>query len=219
MFALNWAIRTGQYSTLVSLDTNLRDQSMRASAILSGASLNLVKKNPEAYALMLDRRLSNSRIFDVQVNAKEIADLLLAEEEFWGSTPALVVVDNVSNIVKDTSYEAFRSVFIELQKVARLRDTVVLALHHVTRDAAKDGRLTLHSGQYSGEQEAEIVLGLWRSGQDKLNVSVLKNRNGRADPHGGLVFPLSIEDSMRIGWGEANDGNAGIQQRPVLETR
>jgi hypothetical protein len=102
-------------------------------------------------------------MYDLTMRIQDINDLVLAETEYWGQTPGLVVVDNVANLVDEMSYEKFRSAFIGLQKVARLRGTVVVALHHVKRDSSS-GRLSLHSGSYAGEQESEVVLGLWRPG-------------------------------------------------------
>lgn len=213
LIALNWAVQMRNLpSVVVSLDTDARTQAMRAAGIVGNVPVEQVRQNPAAWSVFLSRRLKHCRMYDIGMTVKDLNDLLISEQQFWGQPPGLLVVDNVSNVVRDTSYESYRNVFIELQKVARMRDCVVLALHHVRRDAARGGALALHAGQYAGEQEAEIVLGLWRQAADSdtLNVGVLKNRNGSADPMGGIYYPLTLDKrTMRMDKGAAN-GSAGF---------
>lgn len=198
VISLNWALLSDYPSVVISLDTDVHTQAVRAASILSGKNQEIVKNNPKAFSLYLKRQLVHCHIYDISLRTKDINDLLIAEEEYWGEPPAFVVVDNVANIVPEVSYEAYRMVFIELQKVARMRDTFILALHHISKGGSKNNRLHLHSGQYAGEQEAEMVLGLWRSDRG-IEVGVLKNRNGIADPDGGLSYPVRLDgNNMRI---------------------
>lgn len=192
LFGLNWALRVPELSVLVSLDTDMPTQALRACSIMSGYSSESILERPEAWARYLERQNMRCRMYDLSVTVKDINDIVIAETEFWGETPGLVIVDNVSNLVTEMSYEQFRGAFIGLQKVARLRGTVVVALHHVTRSAAS-GPLSLHSGSFAGEQESEVVLGLWRSENPKyVDVGVLKNRNGMADPSGALYTQIAL---------------------------
>ena len=191
LFGLNWCLNVPELSVLVSLDTDMPTQALRACSILTGVKSTAVLERPDAWARVLERKNLRCRMYDITMTVKDINDLVVAETEYWGQTPGLVVVDNVANMVSEMSYEAFRAAFIGLQKVARLRSTVVVALHHVKRDSSS-GRLSLHSGSFAGEQESEVVLGLWRSGGGGLDVGVLKNRNGMADPSGEISYPLSL---------------------------
>lgn len=207
LWALNLCLSVNAPSVLVSLDTDMTTQAIRACSILSGAPRRSVESQPEAWAQYIERKNLLCRMYDLQLKPQEMNDLVIAETEYWGVAPALVVVDNVANVVRETSYEAYRTVFSELQKVARLRGTVVVALHHVKRDS-HSGKLSLHSGQYSGEQEAELVLGLWRSQPHILEVGILKNRNGMADPEGNYAYPLSL-DMKTLRLSEVADGIPG----------
>lgn len=193
MFALNWCLNVPELSVLVSLDTDMPTQALRACSILANVPAATVLKHPDRWAQYLEKKNLRCRMYDLTMTPKELNDLVVAETEYWGQVPGLVVVDNIANMVSDLNYEAFRGAFIGLQKVARLRGTVVVALHHVKRDSSS-GNLKLHSGSYAGEQESEIVLGLWRS-TGSLDVGVLKNRNGPADPTGGLSYSLSMSTS------------------------
>jgi len=191
LFGLNWCLGIEQPSLLLSLDTDMPTQAARACSILAGVPQERVVGQPEVWAQYLDRKNLTCRMYDLALGTKELNELVLAEEEYWGVAPPLVIVDNVSNVVKDVGYDAYRSTFIGLQKVARLRKVGVVALHHVKRDSVV-GQLSMHSGQYSGEQEAEVVLGLWRV-CDALHVGVLKNRNGPSDPSGGLSYKFTLD--------------------------
>lgn len=190
LFALNWCLGISQPSLLISLDTDMATQATRAATILSGAPFTSITARPEAWAQYLDRKNLLCRMYDLSMTPRDLQDIVEAEKEYWGIAPGLVVVDNVSNVVRESGYEAYRTTFIGLQKVARIKGCAVVALHHVKRDSST-GPLSLHSGQYSGEQEAEVVLGLWRTPQG-LAVGTLKNRNGPSDPSGAFFHTLSL---------------------------
>lgn len=197
LFGLNWCLGTDEPSVLLSLDTDMTTQAARACSILTGVTQKRVSKHPEVWAQYLDKKNLRCRMYDLNLDTEGLRDLVVAEEEYWGAAPGIVVVDNVSNVVRDMGYEAYRSTFLGLQKVARIKGCVVVALHHVKRDSSS-GPLSLHSGQYSGEQEAEIVLGLWRSYRG-VEVGILKNRNGPSDPSGGLSYPLVLSsETLRM---------------------
>lgn len=201
-FALNWALRSGEPSSFLSLDTDLRTQAARTAAMHAGVSVSEVMAKPEQWSLYLERQAQNLRMYDLTIGTKELMDLVLAEKQYWGKSPSLLVVDNVSNLLKTATYDEYRTIFIDLHKIARRGDTCVVALHHTRRDEV--GALSLHSGQYGGEQEAEIVVGLWRReqpglmdelGHRSIRVGVLKNRNGIADTTTDLMF---YADTMRL---------------------
>jgi RecA-family ATPase len=154
--------------------------------------------------------LKKVRIYDLTLDTKDLMDLVLSERQYWGRSPGLLVVDNVSDMVRETNYEEFEQVFIDLKKIARKGETHVLALHHTRRTTAGKP-MTQHSGMYGGERGAELVLGLDQQVDDTsssagtlikmgqlsryLNVHVLKNRNGNS----GQTVPLAFyPDTMRI---------------------
>lgn len=197
--SLNWCLGIPEPSLLVSLDTDLTTQAIRAAAIDSGNSMAHVKQDPKAWALYLNRKAERVRAYDLNLGARDLLGLIRAEEEFWGSPPALTVVDNISNMVREGDYQEYRKLFVDLHRTARMGDTFVLALHHVNRGPAPGQPLKMTDGQFSGEQEAEMVLGLWSKSEDLLNVSILKNRQGRADPAGSLYATLRFDkNNMQI---------------------
>lgn len=193
--ALNWCLGIQSPSLLVSLDTDLTTQGIRAAAIESGRPMDEIKNSPQTWSMFLERQTERVRAYDLPLAPREVLGLVQAEKEFWGSSPAITVVDNISNMVREGDYQEYRKLFIDLQRVARMGDTFVLALHHVNRGPNPGQPLKMTDGQFAGEKEAEMVLGLWSKHDNLLNVSILKNRTGRADPTGNLYVTLKFEKS------------------------
>lgn len=195
--ALNWCLKMNAHPTLMlSLDTDLMTQGTRAAAILSGRPVQAIQKKPQAWSRLIEKRGKMLRTYDVSLNnVKELLDLVKAEKEFWGEAPVLTVVDNVSNLLTEGGYDEYRKIFIDLHRVARMGETCVVALHHVKRPTNGDPKLTLYSGQYTGEQEAEMVVGLWSHtpASPLLQFSVLKNRSGEASSDGSLSYVLGFD--------------------------
>lgn len=194
--ALNWCLNVPLPTLMLSLDTDLMTQGTRAASILSGRPVQKVKTHPEKWSRIIEKRGQNLRTYDISLNnVKELLDLVKAEKEFWGEAPVLTVVDNVSNLLTEGGYDEYRKIFIDLHRVARMGETCVVALHHVKRPTNGDPRLTLYSGQYTGEQEAEMVIGLWSHspGSPILQFSVLKNRSGEAASDGTLSYLLGFD--------------------------
>ena len=197
--ALNWALGINSPSLLVSLDTDLTTQATRAAAIHSGRPMTEIKQAPKAWSLYLERQAERVRAYDISVQAKDILGLVNAETEYWGVAPELTIIDNISNLIREGDYQEYRKLFVDLHRIARLGDTFILALHHVNRGPGPGAPLKLTDGQFSGEQEAEVVLGLWTKTEGFLNVSILKNRSGKADPTGQLYATLRFEhENMQI---------------------
>jgi hypothetical protein len=172
-----------------------------------------VKKDYEQWEKYL--KASSKRLpmmVDYPVDALEVADLLVAAEEFYGTIPKLVVVDVLKDIIAEEGYEGHREALRELHRLARRFHTTVVVLHHVNRqgknsDGTKPVRLS--DGQYAGEQDSEIVLGLYMpkyieymgeyiAVDNTLRVSVLKNRFGRRDSTGESVYADLTFDYERM---------------------
>lgn len=210
-FSLSWASFIDQPSCLLSLDTDLASQGVRMAAMLSGTSTEKVKQSPEVWADYLERKAEKIRMYDLTLGSQEIGNLVEADTEYWGVSPALTVVDNVGNLVREGTFEDFRRTFSDLHRVARVHDTFVLALHHTKRRSGHTAGKTpsLTSGQFTGEQEAEIVLGLSRPHEDRLRVAILKNRSGKSEPNGDYYFDL-LWDHQTLKITEPNEAKRAL---------
>jgi hypothetical protein len=154
---------------------------------------------PRLWSQFLQRNHIPIQFFDRFLRIGELSEVIAAQTEYWGESPALTIVDNVSNLIREGGYEEYRKVFVELHRLARQQDTLVVALHHVNRGLI-GSQVVLTSGQYSGEQEAEIVLGLSNSRKmHTLDVAILKNRYGPAHAKGHMRVQLSFnKENMQI---------------------
>jgi hypothetical protein len=76
--------------------------------------------------------------------------------------------------------------------MANKYNCAVIVLHHVTKGDHADGRsgISMNSLLYAGEREARHIWGVYNDGADTLQVQVLKQQDGPADPGGKLEIPL-----------------------------
>lgn len=204
--SLAWALRTQLPATCISLDTDLRTQAARVCAVKAGVPVTEVFRDPGLWANYLRYHPHLVRFLDRPLTADQVEEVLVAHTEYFGESPHICVVDNVGNLSMDArgdnEYGAFRKAFSALHAAGRRFETTMLALHHVKRGEASSGTKVprLSEGIFTGEQQAEIVLGLARPQRDVLRVAVLKNRWGVAHPDGSLYVDLPVDLArMRIG--------------------
>lgn len=188
---LTWALylaRRGMPALVHSTDTDLRSQALRVVAMMTGITTEEAAVDAEEWADWLERQMLPLRWSEVSLGAEDVGDLIMAEQEFFGEIPALVVIDTVGDLLhEEENVGNIRGIFAELHRTAKATKTTILALHHVKRGKAADGytRVALHDGLYAGEQSAEIVFGIWREGRNRMKINVPKNRMGADDTVGG----------------------------------
>lgn len=136
-----------------------------------------------------------------RVSPDDIESIILRSELKMGVRPTLVLVDYIQ-LIRGTGksrYEQISNVAEQLKIVAKSTGTVIVMASQVGRDK-DDPEIRLHDAKDSGsiENSAGVVIGIWRSLDDKgtqlLNVRVLKNTKGRpSDP-----IQCNLSESMRI---------------------
>lgn len=193
-FSLVWALKLGEPSLIVSLDSDLATQAARTASALTGVAFHDIRRNvPEWQRYLNTVRRELPMVIDYPLLVDDVDSLVSASEEYFGQFPKLVVIDNLKDVVAGEGYEGHREALRELHRVARKFHTTVLILHHINR-ASKGGEgnwpPTLRDGQYAGEQDAEFVLGLWHRPEvlNKLWVRVLKNRFGQRNQDVALTL-------------------------------
>ena len=128
---------------------------------------------------------------------------LEAMTELLGMAPPLVIVDNLIDTIvpgyTHTDMGFYSSSLNEFKRIGLERNVCIMALHHVTR---RGGEYTNPHGLgtralmmtdllYSGEREAEHVLGVYHTvAKDQMKIQILKQRDGDSDPEGGLEVGL-----------------------------
>lgn len=196
MLALRWCLGLDEPTRLVSLDTDTATQAARIVAALNGMPTADVYEDRARWSEWLRRQPLKLRVHDEPLTPVDIGELLSADTEFWGRSPGLVVVDDVSKLrMEDRGYSSFESAFVELHRIAKKHHTVVLALHHLHRgdSSNREKPVKLSDGKMTGEFEAPIVLGQWRPSEGRLHVGVLKNRFGEDSPTGQMYAELHVD--------------------------
>ena len=139
----------------------------------------------------------------------QIEQSMRSYEEVYGDFPALVVVDNVTNVRTghdhdDDPFSGLEALMDELHVMARFTGACVIGLHHVTggyNDADRPIPLSGVKGQIA--RVPEMVLTLHKVseqfGPDSLRVSTVKNRGGKSDPSGQEFVALEFSgETMSI---------------------
>jgi hypothetical protein len=212
-FVLAYALKSKVPTLYFSADSDAFTQLSRSVSILSGVSLE-----------KSTRAVRESRLGDVadelddlpiRFNYKAAPSLDVIEESLeaynalYEDYPALIVVDNITNVRTesgdgDDPFSGLEALMDYLHEMARETGSCVIGLHHVTgphNDGDKPIPLSGIKGQIG--RVPELILTLHRVsegfGPDALNVSTVKNRGGKSDPSGQDFASLLFEgETMRI---------------------
>ncbi|MGZ6983251.1 MAG: DnaB-like helicase C-terminal domain-containing protein [Ilumatobacteraceae bacterium] len=211
-FVLTYALKARVPTLYFSADSDAFTQLSRSLSILTGWSMeksaravregNLGDAEGEFRDIPIRFNYSASPTLD------QIENSMMSYEEVYGDFPALVVVDNVTNVrahgEDDDPFSGLESLMDYLHDMARSTAACVIGLHHVTggyNDADKAIPLSGVKGQIS--RVPEMILTLHRVQEqfasDSLRVSTVKNRYGKSDPSGLDYAELEfIGESMQI---------------------
>jgi hypothetical protein len=163
--------------------------------------------NPERMARLFDDTPIRFN-YNASPSLDQIELSMMSFEEVYGGYPALVVVDNITNVRsgsgEDDPFSGLEALMDYLHGMARNTSACVVGLHHVTgpnNDGDKPIPLSGVKGQIG--RVPELILTLHRTqsefGPETLNVSTVKNRGGKSDPSGMSFVPLEfIGESMTI---------------------
>jgi len=211
-FVLTYALHARVPTLYFSADSDAFTQLSRSLSILTGWSMEksarAVREGNlgEAEAVFDDVPIRFN--YNASPSLDQIENSMMSYEEVYGDFPALVVVDNVTNVRAggdaDDPFSGLESLMDYLHDMARSTSACVVGLHHVTggyNDADKAIPLSGVKGQIS--RVPEMILTLHRVseqfGGDTLRVSTVKNRYGKSDPSGLDYAELEfIGESMTI---------------------
>lgn len=121
---------------------------------------------------------------------------LSAYLELHGQYPEVLVMDNLKDLADDQDSDEFRALedaVMFLKDLARETEAAVLTLHHVGgafEDSTQPIPLSGLRGKVS--KTPALVLTMHRPSTDEMRVSVVKNRNGKADASGMLWVPVEV---------------------------
>ena len=211
-FVLTYALKARVPTLYFSADSDAFTQLSRSLSILTGwnmeKSARAVRDDDlgEMAAEFADIPIRFN--YSASPSLDQIETSMMSYEEVYGDYPALVVIDNITNVRgggdDDDPFSGLESLIDYLHVMARETGACVICLHHVTgsyNDADKPIPLSGVKGQVT--RVPELVLTLHRVsqqfGSDSLRVSTVKNRYGKADPSGQDYAELEfIGDAMQI---------------------
>ncbi|QBJ00254.1 DnaB-like dsDNA helicase [Mycobacterium phage Pharaoh] len=213
-FVLAYALKSRVPTLYFSADSDAFTQLTRSVSILSGMSLEQSTRAvrdqdiPEAITAELDP-LPIRFNYNASPSLDTIEESLEAYTALYEDYPALVVVDNITNVRTDSSdgddpFSGLESLMDYLHTMARNTGSCVIGLHHVTgqyNDGDKPIPLSGIKGQIGRVPEMVQTLNRVSEGfgPDSLNVSTVKNRGGKSDPSGQDFASLQfVGDTMQI---------------------
>jgi hypothetical protein len=212
-FILNYALKAKVPTLYFSADSDAFTQLSRSMSILTGwdmeKSARMVRDGTLGEAEAEFDGIPIRFNYSASPNLSQIESSMRSYEEVYGDFPALVVVDNVTNVRTggdhdDDPFSGLEALMDELHVMARFTGACVIGLHHVTggyNDADRPIPLSGVKGQIA--RVPEMVLTLHKVaeqfGPDSLRVSTVKNRGGKSDPSGQEFVALDFSgDTMTI---------------------
>lgn len=212
LFTLTLALQSRVPSLYFSADSDAFTQLTRSVSVLTGwRHEDSARRVLSGDLDIVAEQLSGAPIrfvYEASPDLDDIERAMLAYDEVHGDFPALVIIDNITNVSTagsaDDPFAGLESLADYLHGMARQTGACVVCLHHVTgpyNDAGKPIPLSGVKGQIT--RVPEVVMTLHKPvhefGPDVLGVSTVKNRNGRADPSGMDFVELEwIGDTMTI---------------------
>lgn len=189
--ALAYAVRAQVPTLYLSMDCDAFTTGVRAGQMLTGWD------STKTEAALQDQEFRDHTLtelghirFDFRsgVDTHEMMMIVAAYAETFGSYPHLIVVDNLGNVAFDgDEFASLRRIVADLHSLSRLTQSAVLALHHVTGNYDNGTDPVPLSGlQGKISKMPELILTLSRGAHDdeRLFLSPVKHRHGRADPSG-----------------------------------
>lgn len=147
--------------------------------------------------------------YDSSPTTQDIEEILMAYYELCNEFPALIVVDNITNVVTDASdaadpFSGLESLMDYLHDMARTTAACVIGLHHVKGEHSSGTKpIPIDGVKGQIHRVPEMILTMFKKpmgdGRWVLCVSPVKHRGGKADPTGETYAELEfIGETMKV---------------------
>lgn len=206
MVALNIAYRA-QVSTLyVSADSHMATQSIRLMSLMTNRPQNelesmLIDAKQEASDML--RSQSNIRwSFLSSPTADQILEMIEAHIEMWSEPPLLLIVDNLTDVLREEGDEWGKKFLLEMKYLAREYEMAVCILHHMSlsKSHAPDTVPPMEAIQGKTAETPALILSVTTSDNGWLGIGAIKNRYGSMNAHGEVVDWLPYDPATaRVG--------------------
>jgi len=206
--ALAIAVQAQVPTLYMSADTNAHTMGMRVVAMATGMTQSnaeqILKQDKDSAENILKQFDYLRWSFESSPTLSDIDESVQAFETTWGTSPTLIVIDNLIDIAMDghEEFSGMRAAMKELKYLARDTNACVLVLHHT-----KEGFIGTPCQPRSAIQGLvnQIPALILTIGQEIIGESIylcvaaVKNRYGRADATGNTFTMLSFDPaSMQL---------------------
>jgi len=192
-----------------SADSDAGTFAQRAGAIATGYQLADIQQlisdgNDEGVEAAIAAQTGHMRMdYTSNVTDQDMLDEIDAYAEVFGKYPDLIVMDNLSNLSVDGAENEFHGLqenCFFLHDIARQTNAAVITLHHVAGEyEGSDKPIPLSGLRGKVSKTPELIFTMIRSGE-LMNVSVVKNRSGKAFADGSNAIGIPVDLSrMRLG--------------------
>lgn len=206
--ALAIAVRLKVPTLYVSADTNAHTMAMRVLAMVGGYTQAqaeyMMNTQKEVAGQILAQTANMFWSFDSTPTLRDLDEEVSAFETQWGTSPTLIVVDNLMDIAMDGQEEfaGMRSAMKELKFLARDTNAAMLVLHHTKESYSGNPCQPRSAIQGMVNQLPAMIMTTAQEqlGDDNyLCVAPVKNRYGKADPSGNTYMRLLFHpESMQL---------------------
>lgn len=206
LLAQYWVARMGQPTLFFSADTDAATITKRAGAMVTGDTQDEVGRGLRGdkaadYAEALARLNHIRWVFESDPTYADLELETAAFAEAHGQFPAVIVIDNLMNVVGENEDEwgSMRDTTRALHRLVRVTDAAVFVLHHMSERKADNTQPAPRSDlQGKVSQLPELILSLAFDPElGVLNVGAVKNRFGPADAS-GRTFTSLLVDPARV---------------------
>lgn len=209
LFALTYALKSRVSCLYISADSDAFTQVSRSISVLTGCQYSEAKeivRKDQAFAVVPLDGIPIRFVYDSSPTLDRIEILVMAYDEVYGDYPALIVVDNITDVRTGTAendenpFAGLEGLMAYLHDMARGTGAFVLGLHHVIgqyNDGDKPIPLSGIKGQIGRVPELVITLHSEKSefGPGVVKASTVKQRGGRADASGHSFAELVFDGS------------------------
>ena len=206
--ALAIAVQAQVPTLYMSADTNAHTMGMRVVAMATGMTQSnaeqILKQDKDSAENILKQFDYLRWSFESSPTLSDIDESVQAFETTWGTSPTLIVIDNLMDIAMDghEEFSGMRAAMKELKYLARDTNACVLVLHHTKEGFVGTPCQPRSAIQGLVNQIPALILTI---GQEIIGESIylcvaaVKNRYGRADATGNTFTMLSFDPaSMQL---------------------
>lgn len=209
--ALTIGARNGLPTLYFSADSSEATQSVRIVSMMSGVPVKSVKAQVDEMGKraffsqdwVVDAMSRASHIkwnYKSQPTLNDLDEEIAAFTLVWGEPPALIVIDNATDVAFESGdeFSSLRELMRQLKVTARDHNCAVIVLHHTSEGFNSDPCPPLSALHGKISQVPSVVVTFGQPTEGYLAACPVKNRNGYMDRHGRNATYLQYQPDLML---------------------